>query len=120
MSRTGWIIIIIVLLLLVGGFFGYKAMMPAANQTPVVSENTTPSPAMTESPMMNTTMESSQSASESAMTGAGQVREVTVEGSSFKFAPNQITVNKGDKVKVTFKNVGGVHDFVLPDFNVKT
>ena len=48
------------------------------------------------------------------------VREVRVEGSPFKFAPNVIRVKKGDTVRVTFVNTEGFHDFVLDEFGVKT
>jgi plastocyanin len=48
------------------------------------------------------------------------VKIFTVDGSNFKFEPNMITVNKGDKIKVVFKNTGGFHDFVIDEFNVKT
>ncbi len=51
----------------------------------------------------------------------GEVKEFTVEGSEFKFSPDSITVNKGDRVKVTFKNVGSArHDFVIPELGVST
>lgn len=51
---------------------------------------------------------------------SGEVKEITITGSAFKFDPSTITVNKGDKVKITFKNAGGTHDFVIDEFNVKT
>ncbi len=50
----------------------------------------------------------------------GTVKTFTIEGSSFKFSPNTITVNEGDMVKIIFKNVQGFHDFVLDEFNVKS
>jgi nitrosocyanin len=48
------------------------------------------------------------------------VKEVTVTGSNFAFSPQAITVNKGDTVKINFKNVGGMHDFKIDEFNVAT
>lgn len=48
------------------------------------------------------------------------VKEFTVTGSGYKFNPPTLTVNKGDKVKITFKNSGGIHDFVIDEFGVKT
>ncbi|MCC2630639.1 MAG: Blue (Type 1) copper protein [Candidatus Paceibacter sp.] len=50
----------------------------------------------------------------------GTEKVFTVEGSNFKFSPTTINVKKGDVVKIVFKNTGGFHDFVLPEFNVKT
>ncbi|MBP9715548.1 MAG: cupredoxin domain-containing protein [Candidatus Pacebacteria bacterium] len=50
----------------------------------------------------------------------GEVREFTIEGSNFAFVPSSITVNKGDKVKITFKNTQGFHDFVVDEFGAAT
>lgn len=46
------------------------------------------------------------------------VKEFTVTAQNFSFTPSLITVKKGDKVKITFKNVDGFHDFKLDEFNV--
>lgn len=54
------------------------------------------------------------------MTESGNVKEFIVTGSPFKFVPATITVKKGDTVKITFKNLGGTHDFVIDELGVKT
>lgn len=48
------------------------------------------------------------------------VKEFTVTGDNFSFTPNLITVKKGDKVKITFKNSVGFHDFVIDEFGAAT
>jgi plastocyanin len=48
------------------------------------------------------------------------LKEFTVVGTSFAFAPSKITVNKGDTVKINFINNVGFHDFVIDEFNAKT
>jgi plastocyanin len=49
------------------------------------------------------------------------VRGFTVEGSEFSFSPTSIAVNRGDRIRITFKNVGSVgHNFVIGDLNVST
>jgi plastocyanin len=48
------------------------------------------------------------------------VKEFTIEGSNFKFNPAEIRVKKGDTVKITFKNTGGLHDWVVDEFNART
>lgn len=48
------------------------------------------------------------------------VKEFTVIGGNFTFAPKAMTVNKGDTVKIIFKNTQGFHDFVLDEFGVKS
>ena len=57
----------------------------------------------------------------SAMVGSDSITKTfTVSGQNFSFTPNTLTVNKGDKVKITFQNTGGFHDFRIDEFNVKT
>ncbi len=51
----------------------------------------------------------------------GITREVTiveksVTGSSFKFEPSSITVNKGDKVKIRFVSADVGHNFVIDGY----
>ncbi len=50
----------------------------------------------------------------------GGVKEFTVIGDNFSFVPSAITVKKGDKVKITFKNTEGFHNFVIDEFGVAT
>ena len=58
---------------------------------------------------------------ESMMTSEdGKTKTFTIVGSNFKFAPNEMKVNKGDTVKVIFKSQGKLHDFVIDEFKVKT
>ena len=110
------VIIIVVIILAGGGYYYYQSQHTA---TPV-TQTTTSNSSMKE----NTTMKASPTTSS---TGAAMkadtnsaVKEFTVEGKNFSMTPNKLTVNKGDKVKITFKNSDGMHDFVLDQFNVKT
>ncbi len=48
------------------------------------------------------------------------VKEFTVTGQNYSFTPSTLTVNKGDTVKITFKNADGFHDFRIDEFNVAT
>lgn len=51
----------------------------------------------------------------------GEVKEFVVEGSEYKFSPASIIVNKGDDVKLTFKNIGLTgHNFVIGELGVST
>lgn len=50
----------------------------------------------------------------------GAVKEFTVSGKNFSFTPSTITVQKGDKVKITFENTAGFHDFVIDEYGVAT
>ena len=46
------------------------------------------------------------------------VKEFTVSGKNFSFAPSTITVQKGDRVKITFQNTAGFHDFKIDEYGV--
>ena len=48
------------------------------------------------------------------------VKEFTVSGSNFAFAPSTMSVNKGDKVRITFKNIEGNHDLKIDELGVNT
>lgn len=50
----------------------------------------------------------------------GELKEFTIEGGMFYYAPDQITVRKGDTVRIVFNNVEGFHDFVIDEFEVAT
>lgn len=113
--------IIIAAVVLAIGIVGVLVVM--ANQKAPVStpqESMSPSQIPTEAP---TTIPSTSSAevdgaSESAK--AQLTKEITVDGSSFKFVPSTLTVSKGDKVKIIFKNTSGIHDFVIDELGIKT
>ncbi len=53
-------------------------------------------------------------------TTTSPIKEFTVTGNNFSFTPSVMTVKKGDKVKITFKNANGFHDFKLDEFDVAT
>lgn len=46
------------------------------------------------------------------------VKSFTVEGGNYYFNPKEIRVNKGDTVKINFKNLEGYHTFVIDNYNV--
>jgi plastocyanin len=49
-----------------------------------------------------------------------KTEHIIVTGADFSFTPNQITVTKGDKIQITFKNSEGLHNLTIPDFHAKT
>lgn len=48
------------------------------------------------------------------------VKELTVTNQGFVFDPKTISVKKGDRVKITYTNGGGTHDFRVDGYNVGT
>ena len=51
-------------------------------------------------------------------TSDGEVKEFTMQAKRFEFTPSKITVNKGDKVRITVTSVDVTHGFSLPDFGI--
>ena len=46
------------------------------------------------------------------------IKEFYITANKNSFKPSGMTVAKGDKVKITFKNEEGLHDFKIDEFNV--
>lgn len=46
------------------------------------------------------------------------INEIVINGSNFKFDPSTITVKKGQKTRVIFKNTQGMHNFKVDEFNI--
>ena len=83
------------------------------------------SPSQTTVPATQTQVTSApaEETSEPEATGSAvssETKEFTVTGANFKFDPKTITVKKGDKVKITFKSMGGFHAFVIDELNMRT
>lgn len=50
-----------------------------------------------------------------------EVKEISVDGTEYSFSPSSISVEKGDRVRITFSNVGGiVHNFGISELGVRT
>lgn len=72
---------------------------------------------------MNTTDNSqkvSTSVTATLTTTSSPVKEFTITAKNFSFSPATIKVKKGDKVKITFENSEGFHDFVIDEFGAAT
>jgi len=108
-------IVIVVIVLAVGGYLllsrggGYRA----PTTQPVPAPGTT---GVEETVVVPENGDATEE--EGAVTEA---REIVVEGSEFSFSPSSITVNAGEKVKLTFNNVGNFpHNFTVEGLGVAT
>jgi plastocyanin len=112
--NTKVIAIVAVLLLILGGgafvLMQNNATTQDQSQNDMISESTI-TPMVTESMMEST---------DSGSMTRGEVKEFTVTGTNFKFDTTEMTVNKGDTVRITFVSESGMHDFVLDEFDAKT
>lgn len=111
-----WVLVIAVLL---GGGAGWYYMKNNARNTEDISVldadgDTDGDENVDMSQNATTTASSTPTASEGVL--VGNTREFTVEGKNFSFTPSTIKVKKGERVKITFKNVSGFHDFRIDAF----
>ncbi len=113
MKGTTLAIIVIILLVLAGGWYYYASVQPQApSQT---DQNTNVTPALDTG-----TATLPPGGMETGTIPDIPEKEFIVSAYNFGFNPKEITVEKGDHVKITLMNAGGVHDFVIDEFNVKT
>jgi len=99
-----------ILIVLVVGFFAFNLMRspttPGKSSDSIQQpEQTTPTTQITE-PIETTT--------------SSDNKEYTISGKPFSYDVKEIKVNKGDTVKIIFKNLEGTHDWVLDEFGAKT
>lgn len=116
MNKNIIIGLVVILLVIGGGFAYYQSTQEKITQSPTpVTQKTSE-----QSTTQNEAAPSSEAATESANSEEGSVKEFVIENKGMTFVPNKITVNKGDTVRITFKNTGGFHDWVIDEFNAKT
>ncbi|OGI64787.1 hypothetical protein A3H53_00485 [Candidatus Nomurabacteria bacterium RIFCSPLOWO2_02_FULL_40_10] len=48
------------------------------------------------------------------------IKEFTITSKNFSFTPALITVKKGERVKITFENSAGFHDFKIDEYGLAT
>lgn len=111
------IIIIAVVVILILGAGAFLLTKNSANQNTALTPTPTSAVLPTDTPVASPSEAMEQSSPSGTV---GVVKEFTVTGTNFKFAPATLTVKKGDTVKITFKNEGGFHNFLLDEFNVAT
>lgn len=124
------IIAVVAIIVVGGGVLFITSSKMAKSPSPSQSQNTTtptPTPSITtldpdgdgdiheETPATSTTS-ITPTVTPTPATTTASVKEFTVTGSNFKFDPSTITVKKGDKVKITFVNSAGFHDWVLDGY----
>ncbi len=108
-----YVVVPVVLLLVLGGWFmSRKSVKETENKSESAETVISKVPAKEEAG-------NEETATNGGKTGA--VKEITVEGSEFSFKPKGIELAKGDRVKLTFKNVGRQsHNFVIDELEIET
>lgn len=49
-----------------------------------------------------------------------EVKEIVIENDGLTFVTEEIRVNEGDRIRLTFRNTGGFHDWVIDEFDAAT
>jgi plastocyanin len=115
MNRNIIMAIVAVLVLLgIGGFFlmNNNATAPSPSPEAAMTSPTT-------SPEVMDAEDAMEEGTGSADSEEG-VKEISVESNGLNFTPATIRVKQGDKVKVTYKNNMGRHDWTLDGYDVQT
>ena len=102
------IAVLVVVLVIIGGLFLFKNKGVAPTESEV--ENTAP---VSQNEVTEPTVEEE---SVSVPIPTPTVKEFSIDNDHFSFTPSSITVNKGDTVKITFRNTGGTHDLRIDEF----
>lgn len=113
MKKTYIVIIFLALILLIWFFVDKSNKVEAPSMTDVGLKNEN-----TEIPLVSNSMPLPSTSTE--VEEKVVQKEFTVSGQNFSFVPNSITVKKGDRVKIIFKNTQGFHDFVIDEYGVAT
>src|SRR3989344_1372445 len=117
------VIIIIVLVLIGGGIVIYKNNSAIPAPTTSTDTKNLPNNMNTKTPPPTPSQDQSSQTTPPADTtsaATGTSKEFTVSGQNFSFSLATMTVKKGDRVRITFKNSGGTHEFIIDEFNVAT
>lgn len=121
------VMLVVILLVILGGFYYYQTKK-AAKQNVMGTQTSAAKPSgmkrKMDSSMMKVTtpapLTDQQQQELTAGTSSATIEKTfTFTAGNFWFAPNKITVNKGDKVTINFGVNNGFHDFVIDAFKVK-
>src|SRR5438046_1891385 len=96
--------LLIVVILIIVGAVGTMLWLGNSKKAPTTQGQT-----QVESSQTQTQQPTTPVATEGAMEKDSMEQAITVEGGNFFFKPNEIKVKKGEKVKITFTNTGGMH-----------
>lgn len=105
-TKNIWLFVGILIAVVLAGFFFLRK--PATNSLS--------SPTPTSSEVTNETQE------QGVVEEDGEpITEIEVSGKEFSFSPSTISVKRGDKVRIVFKNVGKMtHNFVVEELDIRT
>ena len=120
MNNNLMIGIIVLVVIAAGAYFYMNSQTPRAGITDEATNDTVvkedSNETVVEEKSEDTALEKTE---DSAMTDEN-AKEFTLSASSFKYDITEIRVKKGDTVKITLNNTGGMHDWVIDEFDTRT
>ncbi len=117
MKNKPVIILIVALLLGIGGWYYFSQKPSIDTPETIETQVTGDTPSLPAGGMETGEVSTSDTATGATAPG---VKEFTIQSDHFSFAPNSMQVKKGDRVKITFSNPAGTHDFKIDEFTVAT
>ncbi len=116
-KRIYWIVLLIIIIIGIGVYIYSPNTSQVENTQSTSSTNSQPYD-------NNSGATPTNQAQDTGNTGNSQtpvkVKEFIVSGSNFSMSPNVITVNKGDTVKITFRDDNGFHNLQVEGYGVGT
>jgi nitrosocyanin len=112
MNKNSTVVLVVIIILILIGIVAYAFTSGTPREDSYTIDQNVPNSTLDDVTVITT--------STTTVTTPLSVKAFTVTGKNFAFSPSPLAVKKGDMVKITFQNTGGVHDFVLDEFNVKT
>lgn len=111
---------LVAIVALVGLVLVRSSAAPTSSDTSVVQETIEEQPTNTgEEIAVESTVQGLSDTTEEELQSESQVQTIAVEGGSFYYNPNTITVKKGQRVKIELTSKDMMHDFVIDELNVR-
>jgi plastocyanin len=116
--KSIWGIIISIVVIILLGWIIYA--VTGSHQTVEAPSNTETTNTQTQTettPPVNTNVQTNTTVTTPT---TSHTDSFTITATNFTYNPKDITVKKGDTVKITLVNSNGVHDLVVDGYNVRT
>ncbi|MBI5457007.1 cupredoxin domain-containing protein [Candidatus Kaiserbacteria bacterium] len=123
------LLVIIAGVLLGGGYFWYgqwtsenkPPQMGIEDFIPPSGRDTPTNPSMNVTPTKTTGVQPQKTTDTKPSADKSEIiQEFSFTNEGYAYLPAAFAVKKGDRVKATFKNTGGTHDFRIDGYNVGT
>lgn len=109
-------VIVVVAAILIGGWF---ALRPQKTEAPT-GDTATEADQQNGQETAGETQNSAENTDTNSSIATGEVKEFALSAANFRFSESEIRVKRGDRVRIVFTNVEGMHDWVIDEFNSRT